>query len=210
MRAYRIGLTGGVGSGKSTVASMLRELGAGLVDADQLVHELIAPAGAAIAELREAFGPSAIAADGGLDRAWMRALAFSDAAARHRLEGILHPRVRQEAERRAQALASEVPYVVLVVPLLIESGSWAGRVLRVLVVDCAEATQLERVMARPGIDRSAALAIIRAQADRPSRLAAADDVLFNEAPIAEMRDRVERLHTHYVRCAADASGCSRV
>jgi dephospho-CoA kinase len=210
MHGYRVGLTGGVGSGKSTVASMLGELGAGLVDADQLVHELVAPAGAAIAELREAFGPSAIAADGGLDRARMRARAFSDADARHRLEGILHPRVRHEAERRARALAAEVPYIVLVVPLLIESGSWTGRVQRVLVVDCAETTQLERVMARPGIDRSAAMAIIRAQTDRTSRLAAADDVLFNEAPIADVRNRVARLHTHYVRCAADAGECSGV
>ena len=205
MQGYRIGLTGGVGSGKSTVASMLADLGAGLIDADQLVHALIAPTGAAIADLRDAFGPAAIASDGGLDRAWMRARIFADADARHRLEDILHPRVRQEAERRAQVLACKVPYIVVVVPLLVESGNWTNRVQRVLVIDCAETTQLARVMARPGIDHSTATAIIKAQADRPSRLAAADDVLFNEAPIAEVRDRVARLHEHYVRCAADAS-----
>jgi len=205
MSGYRVGLTGGVASGKSTIASMLGDLGAGLVDADQLVHELTAPAGAAIAELRNAFGPSAIAADGGLDRAWMRARAFADAGARQRLEGILHPRVREEAERRAQALVSKVPYVVLVVPLLVESGNWKSRVQRVLVVDCAETTQLERVMTRPGIDRATATAIIRSQVDRHSRLAVADDVLFNEAPIAVMRDRVARLHDYYVRSAESGS-----
>lgn len=202
MPGYRIGLTGGVGSGKSTVARMLGDLGAGLIDADQLVHELIAPTGVAIAELRDAFGPSAIAADGGLDRAWMRTRAFADTDVRRRLEAILHPRVRQEAERRAQVLASKVSYIVLVIPLLVESGNWTNRVQRVLVIDCAETTQLARVMARPGIDRSTATAIIKAQADRPSRLAAADDVLFNEAPIAEVHNRVARLHEHYVRCAA--------
>ena len=202
MPGYRVGLTGGVGSGKSTIAAILRELGAGIVDADQLVHQLIAPGGAAIAELRQAFGAEAIASDGGLDRAWMRARAFHDVNARHRLEGVLHPRVRAEAEQRANELAAEVPYVVLVIPLLVESGDWKQRVQRVLVVDCSEATQLVRVQERPGIDHSTALAILKAQSDRASRLVAADDVLFNEAPLADLQPRVARLHAHYVQCAA--------
>jgi dephospho-CoA kinase len=210
MPGYRIGLTGGVGSGKSTVAAMLKGLGAGLVDADQLVHELIAPGGAAIGELREAFGAEAIAADGGLDRAWMRALAFDSVGARRRLEDILHPRVRSETERRADALAAQAPYVLLVIPLLVESGDWKKRMHRVLVIDCTEATQLARVQARPGIDRSTALAILRAQTDRSSRLAAADDVLFNEAPLADLQPRVTRLHAHYAGCGAASAASSAV
>jgi dephospho-CoA kinase len=205
MSGYRVGLTGGVGSGKSTVAAMLQHLGAGIVDADQLVHELIAPGGSAIAELRQAFGAEAIASDGGLDRAWMRARAFHDVSARHRLERVLHPRVRAEAERRASELATVVPYVVLVIPLLVESGDWKQRVQRVLVVDCTEATQLARVQARPGIDQATALAILKAQTDRASRLRVADDVLFNETPVAELQLRVARLHAHYVQCAASTA-----
>jgi dephospho-CoA kinase len=201
MSGYRVGLTGGVGSGKSTVAAMLRDLGAGIVDADQLVHELISPGGAAIAELRDAFGASAIANDGGLDRAWMRARAFRDVDARRQLERVLHPLVKAEADRRASALAVQVPYIVLVIPLLVESGEWKQRVQRVLVVDCSEATQLARVRARPGIDEATALAILRAQTDRASRLAAADDVLFNEAALTEVRPRVARLHAQYLQCA---------
>lgn len=205
MSDYRIGLTGGVGSGKSTVAAMLQALGAGIVDADHLVHDLIAPAGAAIAQLRAEFGNDAITADGGLDRAWMRARAFSDSGVRRRLEAILHPRVRAAAESRAQALAPRVPYTVLVIPLLVESGDWTSRVRRVLVIDCAEATQLTRVQARPNIDRSTAEAILRAQADRTARLSAADDVLFNEAPLADLQPRVARLHAVYCRYAAESA-----
>jgi dephospho-CoA kinase len=202
MPGLRIGLTGGVGSGKSTVAGMLKQLGAGVVDADVLVHELIGPGGAAIADCRAAFGPESIAADGGLDRAWMRAQVFSDAAARHKLETLLHPRVRATAESRAAELAPAVPYVVLMIPLLVESGEWTSRVQRVLVVECTESTQIERVCRRPGIDRATALGIFAAQATRAARLAAADDLLFNEAPLDDLQARVERLHRHYVGFAA--------
>ena len=209
MPGLRIGLTGGVGSGKSTVAGMLKQLGAGVVDADVLVHELIGPGGAAIADCRAAFGPESIAADGGLDRAWMRAQVFSDAAARHKLETLLHPRVRATAESRAawiavldEMQAPAVPYVVLMIPLLVESGEWTSRVQRVLVVECTESTQIERVCRRPGIDRATALGIFAAQATRAARLAAADDLLFNEAPLDDLQARVERLHRHYVGFAA--------
>ncbi len=198
MPGLRIGLTGGVGSGKSTVADMLQRLGAGVVDADVLVHELIGPGGAAIAECRATFGPESIAADGGLDRAWMRARVFTDPPARQRLEALLHPRVRAAAESRASALAPAVPYLVLMIPLLVESGEWASRVQRVLVVDCTESTQIERVCRRPGMDRATALGILTAQATRAARLAAADDLLFNEAPFDELRTRVEHLHRHYL------------
>ena len=202
MPGLRIGLTGGVGSGKSTVAGMLQQFGAGVVDADALVQELIGPGGAAIAECRAAFGPEAIAADGGLDRAWMRARVFSDSAARHELETLLHPRVRAAAESRAAALAPAVPYLVLMIPLLVESGEWASRVQRVLVVDCTESTQIERVCRRPGMNRATALGIRRAQATRSARLAAADDLLFNEVPLDDLQVRVERLHQRYISSAA--------
>jgi dephospho-CoA kinase len=203
---YRVGLTGGVGSGKSTVARLLQQRGAGIVDADRLVHELIAPGGAAIEDLRSEFGPDAIGADGGLDRAWMRSRAFTEERDRRRLESILHPRVRAASDVRAAQLAGSVSYIAFVVPLLVESGDWTNRVDRILVVDCSESVQLERVAARPGLDRAIALSIVRAQASRAERLSAADDVLFNEAPLALIVDSVAALHAHYVDAAAAASG----
>jgi dephospho-CoA kinase len=199
-----VGLTGGVGSGKSTVAAMLQQLGAGIVDADELAHSLTAPGGAAIEPLRARFGEAAIAADGALDRARMRGFAFADRAARKDLERILHPMIRSLArERGAMLAAAGSPYVVHVIPLLVESGNWRDRLHRVLVVDCSEATQIARVTARPGIDEGAARSIIAAQATRAERLAVADDVLFNEAPLDELRARVRRLHETYLRLAAE-------
>lgn len=205
MADYRVGLTGGVGSGKSTIAGMLKTLGAGVVDADVLVHELTGPGGAAIDALRQEFGNEAITAEGGLDRAWMRARAFADPDVRRRLESIVHPRVRAEAESRARDLANAAPYILLVIPLLVESGDWTSRVRRVLVVDCSVATQLKRVQSRPGIDRAMAESIVRAQADRSSRLAAADDVLFNEAPLSKLQPRAARLHALYCGLAAQSA-----
>jgi dephospho-CoA kinase len=198
-----VGLTGGVGSGKSTVAAMLQQLGAGIVDADELAHALTAAGGAAIEPLRARFGEAAIAADGALDRAQMRAYAFEDRAARRDLEGILHPMIRSLARERGALLAATgSPYVVYVIPLLVESGNWRDRVHRVLVVDCSEAAQIARATARPGIDERAARGIIAAQATRAERLAAADDVLFNEAPLEELRARVRRLHEAYLKLVA--------
>ena len=205
MGHLRIGLTGGIGSGKSTVAAALQKLGAAIVDADVIVRELTAPGGTAIDALRREFGAAAIDKDGGLDRAWMRAAAFGDPALRKRLEAIVHPQVRAETEHRADTLASSAPYVVLVIPLLIESGNWQQRVHRVLVVDCSEPIQLARVLQRPGIDAGTARAILAAQSSRAARLAAADDVLFNEAPFELVEQRATQLHALYVRLATKAT-----
>lgn len=199
---FSVGLTGGVGSGKSTVAAMLQQQGAGIVDADALAHELTRAGGDAIASVCDRFGPEAIAADGSLDRAWMRARVFGDSTIRRSLEDLLHPLIRRLAHERGTALAaSGRPYIVFVIPLLAESGDWRTRVNRVLLVDCSEATQILRVRARPGLDEPAARSIISAQASRSARLAIADDVLFNEAPPAEIGPRVLRLHEAYMKLA---------
>jgi len=209
MAALRVGLTGGVGSGKSTVASIFAEFGTPVIDADALVHELTAPGGAALPGIRAAFGDGVFSADGTLDRAQLRARVFADPAIRQRLEGILHPLVRAQTEARAAAAAG-APYLILMIPLLVESGSWRQRVDRVLVVDCAEATQVERVVRRPGLDAAAARAIMAAQASRGQRLAAADDVIFNEAPLDLLRARVADLHAAYLQMAGAAAATGPV
>jgi len=146
--AFSVGLTGGVGSGKSTIATMLSARGAAIIDADAIAHQLTNTGGAAIEALRESFGTEAIAADGSLDRARMRAHVFSDLAARTRLESLLHPMIRTAMrERGAELIAGGCPYAVFVVPLLVETGSWRGSVDRVLLIDCSEATQIARVCA---------------------------------------------------------------
>jgi dephospho-CoA kinase len=177
-RGLRIGLTGGIGSGKSTVAAMLVARGAVLVDTDAISRALTAPGGAAIDALRAAFGAQAIAADGSMDRARMRELAFTDASVKGRLEGILHPLITAEATRQAAVAPHRV--TVFDVPLLVETGRWRARVDRVLVVDCDEATQLSRVLTRTGWTREAAEAVIAQQASRDARRAAADAVIVNE------------------------------
>ena len=200
--AYSVGLTGGVGSGKSTIATMLSAHGAAIIDADAIAHQLTNTGGAAIEALRQTFGTAAIAADGSLDRARMRAHVFSDPAARTRLELVLHPMIRTAMrERGAELIAGGCPYAVFVVPLLVETGSWRGNVDRVLLIDCSQATQIARVRARSGIDEKLAQKIIASQATRPQRLAAADDVLVNEAPLEEIQRRVEHLHRAYLRSA---------
>lgn len=206
---FSVGLTGGVGSGKSTIGGMLSRRGAGIVDADAIAHELTQPGGAAIDALRAAFGEAAIAGDGSLDRTWMRARAFADTGTRARLEAILHPLIRATSNRRAEELSvAGCPYVVFVIPLLVESGDTRGRFDRILVVDCSEATQIARVCLRPGIDTNVARAILAAQATRARRLEAADDVLFNEAPMEQIGARVDRLHQRYLELAKASSGAS--
>ena len=200
-----IGLTGGIGSGKSAVARLFEEAGVAVVDTDAIAHELTAPGGAAIEALRAEFGPAFIDPSGALDRAKMRALAFTDARARGRLERILHPLIRDASARRALAAAS--PYVVLMVPLLVEGGVDRNRYQRVLVVDCPEDTQVERVRARSGLAEAEVRRIIASQVPRRARLDAADDVIDNTGTLEQLRPQVERLHAGYLdlcRRAADA------
>jgi dephospho-CoA kinase len=187
-----VGLTGGIGSGKSTAAGFLARLGAVVVDADEISRELTAAGGAALPALREAFGGRLVPPGGALDRAAMRALAFSDPVARGRLEAILHPMIRDESARRLAAAPG--PYCLLVVPLLLESGSWAQRVERVVVVDLAERLQVERTCARSGLAPAQVRAIMAAQWPRWRRLQAADDVLWNGGTPEELRTQCERLH----------------
>ena len=174
----RIGLTGGIGSGKSTVSQILANLGAPIVDTDRIARQLSGPGGAAIDAIAKAFGAGVIDASGALDRAHMRTLAFADSEARRRLEAILHPMIGDEAERQARA-ATE-PLVVFDVPLLVESGRWPGIVDRVWVVDCRESTQLERVVARSGWSEAAVRAVIDQQAPRSQRRRHADAVIYND------------------------------
>ena len=175
----RIGLTGGIGSGKSTVAALLVAEGAVLVDTDAIARRIAEPGGIAMPAIEAAFGHSVIAPDGGLDRAGMRQLVFADSGARKRLESILHPLIGAETERMATA-AGQAP-VVFDVPLLVESGRWRANVDRVLVVDATEDTQLRRVIARSGWTPDAVRAVIAQQAPRKLRREAADAVIFNES-----------------------------
>ncbi len=198
--AYVVGLTGGIGSGKSAAAAEFARLGAAVVDTDAIAHELTAPNGAAIEAIRRFFGDQYIAADGAMDRAKVRQLAFSDANAKQRLEALLHPLIRDESQRRiAQAAA---PYVVLVVPLLVESRAYRERVQRVLVVDCPEEEQVARVRQRSGLAEDEIRRIIAAQAPRAQRLAAADDVIDNGGPLQALAGQVRRLHERYLELAA--------
>ena len=180
-RAHRLGLTGGIGSGKSTVAGMLGALGAAVVDADAISRSCTAPGGAAIAAIAAAFGSAFVTSDGALDREQMRTLVFKDPSAKARLESIIHPLVGAETARQAQdAQRSGARCIVFDVPLLVESAHWRGKVDRVLVVDCQEHTQVQRVMARNGLSEAEVQRIITAQARRLRRLAAADLVVYND------------------------------
>jgi dephospho-CoA kinase len=177
----RLGLTGGIGSGKSTLGQMLKACGAALIDADAIARSVTATGGAAIAEIRAAFGPGAIDAAGAMDRARMRELAFTDPQARTRLEAIVHPWVKRLTDQQARnAVAAGQAVIVFDVPLLVESGRWACKLDAVLVVDCSAETQIERVMARNGLQRTAVTAILEVQASRKARRAAADVVVLND------------------------------
>jgi dephospho-CoA kinase len=187
-----LGLTGGIGSGKSTVASALVAMGAHLVDTDAIARALTQAGGAALPALRQAFGPQALTTEGALDRDHMRQRAFTEPEAKRQLEAILHPLIGEEALRQA-ALADGRP-VVFDVPLLSAGSHWRQRVQRVLVVDCSEATQVARVAQRPGWDEGAARRVVALQASRAERRAMADAVIFNDGiSLATLQDEVAAL-----------------
>jgi dephospho-CoA kinase len=194
--AWRIGLTGGIGSGKSTVAGLLAAHGAAIIDSDAIARRLTLPGGAAIPAIRGEFGSDVIDATGALDRERMRALAFADPQAKRRLEAILHPLIGLETEREAAASAAAVK--VFDVPLLVESGRWRQRVDRVLVVDCDEDTQVQRVVERAGWPEATVRAIIAQQASRAARLAAADAVIRNDGiTLEELAMQVDTLWSRW-------------
>lgn len=196
-RPLRLGLTGGIGSGKSTVADMFAARGATIVDTDLIAHSMTAPHGPAMPAILSEFGPEFINDSGAMDRARMRQLVFSDAGAKARLEAILHPRIRDAA--LAAGAAATGAYVIYAVPLLIESGTWRARVTRLLAVDCPEQVQIARVMARNNLPEAQVRAIMAAQVSRAERLAAADDVIVNNAGIDALEAQVDRLHALYLQ-----------
>lgn len=192
-----IGLTGGIGSGKSQVADLLGQLGAGIIDTDVIAHQLTAPGGAAIAAIRNVFGGQAIGPDGSMDRNWMRKKVFADDVVRLQLQNILHPMIAQLALDMANDISGT--YCVFVVPLLVESGQWRERVDRICVVDCDVDTQIARVEKRSGLTPSTIRRIMSAQASRQARLELADDVIVNdsETTLEILRARTIALHKHW-------------
>lgn len=196
--SLRIGLTGGIGSGKSTVAILLGELGATVVDTDLIARRLAGPGGAAIPEIASAFGSALINSDGALDRERMRAIVFADATARLRLESILHPLIGEETERQAAEVKG--PATVFDVPLLVESGRWPALVDLVWIVDCKESTQLKRVMSRSGWTKATVDRVINQQASRARRRAHADAIIYNEGiGLSELSKQVRELWARYTR-----------
>ena len=202
--AFVVGLTGGIGSGKSAAADAFGKLGAAVVDTDAIAHELTSTGGVAVPEVKRQFGDAFVDAAGAMDRGKMRALVFSDPEQKRRLEALLHPLIRAEsASRTAAAFASHAaPYVLLAVPLLVESSGYRERVGRVLVVDCPEALQIMRVRQRSGLPEDQIRRIIASQVQREKRLAAADDVIDNSGTISAMQQQVVRLHEKYLELAA--------
>ncbi|MEW5943190.1 MAG: dephospho-CoA kinase [Pseudomonadota bacterium] len=199
-----IGLTGGIGCGKSTAAQMFADLGAGVVDADRIAHRLTAAGQPALAAIRREFGPDCFLPDGSFDRATLRRLVFSDQGAKAKLEGILHPLIRQEV--MAEIAASRAPYLLIVIPLLLETRQYNDLIRRVLVVDCDEAQQVARAAARSRLAPEEVRAIMAAQLPRAERLRLADDILQNRGDLADLKAQVEKLHCQYLRLAELAGG----
>ena len=194
--SFVVGLTGGIGSGKSAAAAEFERLGATVVDTDDIARELTQPGGRALPEVERLFGKEAIGASGAMDRKRMRERVFADPVARKALEALLHPMIREESRRRIAAAGG--PYVVHVVPLLVESADYRERVDRVLVIDVPEEVQVERVRARSGLSEAEVRAIVASQATRAARLAAADDVIENRGTIDALRKQVAAFHRKYL------------
>lgn len=203
-RPFCVGLTGGVGCGKSTVAGRFEKLGAEVVDTDRIAHALTAANGAAMSAIIAEFGDEIASPSGELDRARMRTRVFAEPSARKRLEAILHPLIRAESMR--QVRCAKGPYVLLVVPLLAENlAVYRSLLNRIAVVDCEEAQQLARTAARPGLDLGMAIAILAAQASPVSRLAIADDLIDNRNDMAALDRQIEYLHVKYLELSRQLS-----
>lgn len=194
-----IGLTGGIGSGKSTVADLFLESGVPVIDADVIARELVQPGQPVLQRIVHAFGDEVLLPDGKLDRARLRTLVFSDAQQRQRLESIMHPSIRAALQKRAAAVTT--PYCIVVIPLLLETGQ-TDLVSRTLVIDTSPTTQISRTMKRSGLDRAAVESIMAAQWSRARRLAGADDVITNNGTLEDLRAQVEPLHRRYLALAA--------
>ncbi|WP_216859646.1 dephospho-CoA kinase [Polynucleobacter sp. UB-Tiil-W10] len=204
-----VGLTGGIGSGKTAVSDLLAQLGAGIIDTDLIAHQITAPNGAAIPLIQERFGPEFIDSSGALDRTKMRSLVFADPEARKALETITHPLIREETIRQAMELINaKVPYLVFVVPLLIESGNWLSLLDDLVVVDCPEEVQIERVMHRSKLPRNEVERILKAQANRQERIAHANVVIENQGSLADLQARVLELHQKILQNQKDRTSSS--
>jgi len=200
--SYRVGLTGGIGSGKSTAAALFAECGAMIIDSDTISHRLTQPGGDAIEAIRAKFGDNYIDASGALDRARMRRLVFANIDAKRRLEVILHPLIRMQMLALAEAAADTSPYLLLVIPLLFETENYLRLVQRALVVDCAEATQVARSMQRSGLNEQEVRAIMAQQISRAERLQHADDIIQNDGGLDTLRLQVAHLHQRYIAISA--------
>lgn len=195
-----IGLTGGIGSGKTAVSNLLAQLGAGIIDADLIAHQISAPGGKAIPLIQDYFGTEFIDSSGALDRAKMRSLVFQNLEAKKALEAITHPLIRQETLKQTSQLADAgVPYLLLVVPLLIESGTWIDQIDYLVVVDCPEETQIQRVMHRSNLSRTEVQTILKTQASRQERLALANAVIDNQGKLSNLKSAAQELHQKILR-----------
>jgi dephospho-CoA kinase len=199
-RTFRVALTGGIASGKSAVADAFSALGVAVLDTDQIARDVVAPGTAGLAAIVDQFGPEALDSNGQLDRRRMRELVFSNPERRRKLEAITHPAIRAELARRSQAANGS--YQIHAIPLFVEGGG-KGNYDRVLVVDCPEAKQIERVMIRDKVDASQAKQTLAAQASRDQRLAAAHDVITNDGSLEQLRQQVMKIHQRYLQLAAE-------
>ncbi len=199
-----IALTGGIGSGKSSVAELLAEFGAAVIDTDAIAHQLTAPGEAGSREIGRQFGADFLRADGALDRERMRKVVFADPAARKQLEAILHPMIRAQVDAAIRAVTA--PYAVLVVPLLVETGAYRDLAKRTLVVDCSEDTQIARVRQRSKLSAETVRDIMASQVSRADRLARADDVILNDVDLDTLRRRTAEVHQHYLALTKNEAG----